>query len=383
MSSIPTQSLTDHERTDWLRLIRCENVGPMTFRKLLERYGSPARALEALPDLAAQGGRRDYRLCTVSEAEREVEQARRAGIDMIAACEPDYPTPLKAIPDAPPILSVKGHRHLLQRSCVAIVGARNASANGRSFARKLATGLGNARVGDDSLTVVSGLARGIDTSAHEGSLETGTVAVIAGGLDHVYPPENAALMERIARQGAIVAERPLGTEPRGRLFPLRNRLIAGLSMGIVVVEASPRSGSLITARHALDQGREVFAVPGAPGDPRTAGANELIRNGAWLTESAEDVLEQLPTADGFRSSAQNAFDFRTQGSDNEDDATVDTTVDEARHEIRGLLGPSPITVDELVRNCQVSPAHASAVLLELELAGRLERLPGNRVQLLL
>lgn len=272
--------LADNERLEWLRLIRSENVGPITFHRLMERFGSAGAALQGLPELAAKGGKRGYRVYPSADALREIEHANRAGIRYIASCEPDYPAMLREISDAPPILTLKGHPHLLKRLCVAIVGARNASANGRSFARKLAADLGQTSLGGDKLTISSGLARGIDTAAHEGSISTGTIAVVAGGIDKIYPPENADLMARIADEGALIAEQRPGTEPRGRLFPLRNRIISGLALGVVVVEASPKSGSLITARMALEQGREVFAVPGAPGDPRTAGANSLIRDGA-------------------------------------------------------------------------------------------------------
>lgn len=373
------RSLSDNARLDWLRLIRSENVGPITFHRLLERFGSAANAIAALPDLAARGGKRSYRIHPADDAAREIEALTRAGASLIAASEPVYPGPLRAIPDAPPLISVKGHASMLTRPCIAIVGARNASANGRSFARKLAADLGEARVADETPVIASGLARGIDTAAHEGSLERGTVAVVAGGIDQIYPPENRTLMERIAEQGLIVAEQRVGTQPRGRLFPLRNRIIAGLSLGVVVVEASPKSGSLITARQALDQGREVFAVPGAPGDPRTAGANSLIRGGAWLTENARDVLDQLPGPERYHPIKQKVFD----SSHLENKAGDETVMSAARREIAGLLGPSPVTVDEIVRNCQLSLAYVAAVLLELELAGRLVRLPGNRVQLLM
>jgi len=372
-----TKPLSENERLDWLRLIRSENVGPITFHRLLERFGSAERAIEALPDLAAKGGKRGYNVYAADDAARELDTASTNGIRYIATCEPDYPALLRAINDAPPLITIKGHAHLLNKPCVAIVGARNASANGRSFARKLASDLGEAKIGSNTLVVSSGLARGIDTAAHEGSLNSGTIAVVAGGIDRIYPPENAELMARIADQGVIIAEQRPGTEPRGRLFPLRNRIISGLALGVVVVEASPKSGSLITARMALEQGREVFAVPGAPGDPRTAGANSLIRDGAWLTENARDVITQLPSPDRLASGNQTSFDFNAI----EQPAGDGQDIDDAREVVLELLGPSPVTVDEVARNCQVSLAHIAAALVELELAGRLERLSGNRVQL--
>lgn len=345
----------------------------------MERFGSASAAIEALPSLAARAGGQSYRVCSLSDAERELGRLVRAGARLVASVEPAYPPLLTAIPDAPPLISVKGDTDLFARPGIAIVGARNASANGRAFARALAGDLAAARINGAQPVIVSGLARGIDTAAHKGALATGTVAVVAGGIDQVYPPENADLMARIGEDGVIVAEQPVGTEPRGRLFPLRNRLISGISLGVVVVEASPKSGSLITARQALDQGREVFAVPGAPGDPRTAGANSLIRDGAWLTEKAGDVVEQLPGP--WRLSAQRTK--KTHDFNNiKDTPTNDSTPENAYEEIIGLLGPSPVTVDEILRSCQLSLPNVSAVLLDLELAGRLERLPGNRVQLL-
>lgn len=372
-----TISFTDNERLAWLRLIRSENVGPITFHRLIDRFGSASAAIDALPDLAARGGKRGYKAATTADAERELEAARKLGVRYLATCEPDYPVALGALNDAPPLITIMGNAHLLRRPCVAIVGARNASANGRSFARKLAADLGQQTIGTENLVISSGLARGIDTAAHEGSIAQGTIAVVAGGIDQIYPPENADLLARIGEQGVVVAEQRPGTEPRGRLFPLRNRIISGLALGVVVVEASPKSGSLITARMALEQGREVFAVPGAPGDPRTAGANGLIREGAWLTENARDVVAQLPNLETLESGIQKSFDFsalpdRQMNEDNLEDAR--TTVLE-------LLGPSPVTVDEIVRNCQLSLPYITAALVELELAGRLERLSGNRVQL--
>ena len=366
--------LTDAERLDWLRLIRSENIGPTTFFQLLGHFDSAAAALEAAPELARRGGRkRPIRITPRATAEQELAALTDSGARLIGWGEPDYSRALAAIADPPPVIAVIGHAHLMTGRCVAVVGARNASAAGRRFARGISAELGRA-----GLAVVSGMARGIDAAAHEGALETGTVAVLAGGVDVVYPQENAALYEEITARGAVISEQPFGTRPTGRFFPPRNRLISGLSLGVVVVEAAPRSGSLITARLALDQGREVFAVPGSPLDPRHQGTNELIRQGAVLTESAADVLESLPGAVAPLGEPETA-DFGAVTAEIPDDSEISA----ARSDIDEKLGPVPVTVDELLRECQVSPAVLHMVLLELELAGRLDRSPGNRVALIL
>ncbi|MBK3735627.1 DNA-protecting protein DprA, partial [Azospirillum brasilense] len=265
----PRRPLSAAERFDWLRLIRSENVGPITFHRLLERFGGAGAALEALPDLAKRGGRtKPLRIAPKADIDRELAANDRIGARLLFSCEPDYPEPLAALDDAPPVVSVLGHPHLLRRRAVALVGARNASMNGKKFAERLARDLGEA-----GLLVVSGMARGIDTAAHAGALGSGTAAVVAGGADVVYPPENQALYRDIVQQGVVIAESPVGTTPQARHFPRRNRLISGLSLGVLVVEAALRSGSLITARMALEQGREVMAVPGSPLDPRCQGTN--------------------------------------------------------------------------------------------------------------
>lgn len=261
------RSLSHQERLDWLRLIRSENVGPITFKQLLRQFGSAKLALERLPDLARRGGRRKpIRVPTITEVRDEAGKLESLGGCLLCSCEPDYPIPLAAIDDAPPVLSLLGHPHLLARPAVAVVGARNASINGRKLARDVSAGLAEA-----GYLVVSGMARGIDTAAHEAALSGGTAAVVAGGVDIVYPEENRSLYENICQNGVVLAEQPLGTEPQARHFPRRNRIVSGVSLGILVVEAAPRSGSLITARFALEQGREVFAVPGSPLDPREKG----------------------------------------------------------------------------------------------------------------
>lgn len=377
MRETPLIAQSDQERLEWLRLIRSENVGPMTFFRLLEQFGSAGEALSALPDLARKGGQRNYRLFSREDAEAELKALENAGAFLVGYTEPEYPPLLRAVDGAPPLISVKGATHLLARTTIAVVGARNASANGLGFARKLAADLGRGGFGVQNAVVASGLARGIDAAAHQGALESGTIAVLAGGIDKVYPAENALLHDEIAERGVLLAEMPVGTQPTGRLFPVRNRIISGLSRGVVVVEASPRSGSLITARNALDQGREVFAVPGAPGDPRTQGTNGLIRDGAMLTESATDVLRALGEGGALLAIRQYAFDFNIQNPSHPDQDSMAG----GRPVIMELLGFSPVAVDELVRNCQFSIATVSAILLELELAGRLERHPGNRVSL--
>jgi DNA processing protein len=366
--------LSPQERLDWLRLIRSENVGPRTFVRLLERFGSAAAALAALPELAKRGGRaRPIVICPKDAAEREMAAALDIGCTVLAACEPGYPRYLAAIDDAPPILYARGNASLLTRPMVAMVGARNASVNGRSLTRRMA-----AELAADGLVVASGLARGIDTAAHEGALAGGTVAAMAGGIDVVYPPENAKLYDDIVAMGCAVSEMPPGTQPQASHFPRRNRIVSGMSLGVVVVEASLKSGSLITARMAADQGREVFAVPGHPMDPRAQGPNDLIRHGATLTEGSGDVLAVLndllrrPLAEGRKP----AFAASPVAIPDESELS------HARHLLLESLGPTPVTVDLLIRECQLSASVVSLVLLELELAGRLERFPGHQVALL-
>jgi len=372
MPDASPQPLSAEERLARLRLARCENVGPVTFRQLLARYGSAAAALEALPALARRGGlARPIRLCSPQAARAEQEQLDALGADLLVFGEPAYPRALAAIDDAPPTLATRGHRHLLERPAVALVGARNASSGGRTLARRLARDLAEA-----GWLVVSGLARGIDAAAHEGALEGGTAAVLAGGVDVVYPAENAALQEAVASRGLLLAELPPGVEPQARHFPRRNRIISGLCLGVVVVEAAPRSGSLITARLAAEQGREVMAIPGSPLDPRARGCNDLLRQGATLVESAEDVLQALA---GQRPPLR-----EPTGAEFDGPAAVEPRAEEldsARTVLRELLSPTAVPVDELLRQCQFSAPTVSLVLLEMELAGLIERRPGNRVAL--
>ncbi|MGP1394341.1 MAG: DNA-processing protein DprA [Inquilinaceae bacterium] len=370
----PTRALTDGERLAWLRLIRTDQVGPSLFRTLLRRYGSASAALEALPDLARRGGRtRPLAPPPLAEAEAEWAALTRLGGRFVALDDPDYPPLLAAIDDAPPLIAVLGALPAADRRTVALVGARNASANGRRLATGLARDLGAAGV-----AVVSGLARGIDGAAHEGALATGTIAVLAGGVDVVYPPEHAGLYERIAADGAVVAECALGTQPQARHFPRRNRLISGLSLAVLVVEAAPRSGSLITARMAAEQGREVLAIPGSPLDPRARGCNGLIRDGATLVETADDVLEAIAAMAGTRPTPK----ITTPALPLEDLAPPPETPETVRALVLERLSPTATPVDELMRDCQLSAADVLTVLLEMELAGRIARHPGNRVSLI-
>lgn len=371
------QPLSDSERLDWLRLSRSDNVGPATFRRLLQRFGSAKIALERLPDLARRGGQRGpYRAFPIAAAERELERLAALGARAIAWVEPDYPAALCAVEDSPPVITARGRFELLAHPRkVALVGARNASANGRRFAHDMARVLSGA-----GLAVVSGMARGIDGAAHLGALGApgGTIAVLAGGVDVLYPPEHADLFDRLSVEGLIVAEMPPGAEPQARHFPRRNRIISGLSLGTVVIEAALKSGSLITARFANEQGREVMAVPGSPLDPRCRGTNRLIREGALLVEDAVQVLEAIDGISSLKTTLPRNFKENAHDIDFE----TENETSDARNEILMLLGPSPVEVDELLRQCHCSAPVMGMVLLELDLAGRLERHPGNRVSLL-
>jgi DNA processing protein len=394
--------LTDEQRLDWLRLIRSENVGPRTFRALINQFGGAAAALEALPDLARRGGRLVLKIATRAEAEAELAAAARIGARFIALGEPDYPKALKAIDTAPPLVAVRGEVSVLARPTVAIVGSRNASAAGLTFTERLSRSLGEA-----GYTVVSGLARGIDTRAHRASLRTGTAAVLAGGLSKVYPAENEPLLASVLEAGgAVLSEMPIGWEPRGRDFPRRNRLVSGLSLGVVVVEAARKSGSLITARFALEQGREVFAVPGSPLDPRADGTNDLIRQGATLCAAPEHVIDVLApllasnevprrTAEepGLRPEEElgtlwDELDLES-GEDAERraqpgllfEAEAEPIAADETGIVVGLLGPAPVSPDELARQSGLSIRAVNGILLELELAGRLVRHAGSGVSL--
>src|SRR5450756_2608491 len=364
-----TTYLTDAQRIDWLRLIRSDNVGPRTFRSLLRHFGSARTALERLPDLARRGGAaRPGRICSEEDARAELAAGERLGVHLVAPDEDGYPQRLAELDDAPPLLGVCGVRDVLMRPVIAVVGSRNASGAGLKFAGSLSRDLGEA-----SFVIASGLARGIDQAAHRASLVSGTVAVLAGGHDRIYPPEHEGLLAQLIEAGgAAISEMPLGHVPRARDFPRRNRLISGVALGVVVVEAALRSGSLITARIAAEQGREVFAVPGSPLDPRAAGTNDLIKQGATLTTEASDVINTVEPIMG------RPIDLREP--DEEPLASEPPASDRAR--IIDLLGPSPIGLDDLIRMAGTSPAIVRTVLLELELAGRLERHGGGLVSLI-
>ncbi|WP_407152107.1 DNA-processing protein DprA [Bradyrhizobium sp. ORS 86] len=361
--------LSDTERLSRLRLIRSDNVGPRTFASLLRHFGDAASALERLPDLARRGGASGVgRICSEADATAELAACQKFGIDLVAPGEAQYPSRLATIDDAPPLLGLRGALDVLTRPMIGIVGSRNASGAGLKFAGQLARELGDA-----GFVVISGLARGIDQAAHRATIASGTVAVLAGGHDRIYPPEHNDLLAALLDQGAAMSEMPLGHVPRARDFPRRNRLISGASLGVVIVEAAHRSGSLITARMAAEQGREVFAVPGSPIDPRAAGTNDLIKQGATLVTEAADIINAVtpimerPVMLGVREDDE-PLDFATDASD--------------RARIVGLLGPSPISLDDLIRMADMPPAIVRAVLLELELAGKLERHGGGLVSMI-
>ena len=363
--------MRDSERLAWLRLARTENIGPVTFASLIARFGAATAALEAVPTMAARGGKREFAIPPEADIAREFAGLAKIGGRFLFSCEPEFPQGLAALEPPPPVIAVLGHAHLLRADMVAMVGARNASALGRKLAWMMARELGDA-----GLAIVSGLARGIDAAAHEAALDSGTVAVVACGIDIVYPPENQALYDAIRERGVIVSEMRFSEAPQARHFPRRNRLISGLARGVVVVvvEAAERSGSLITAQYALEQGREIFAVPGSPLDPRAKGCNKLLREGATLTESAADVLAVLRPILGAH--------FREpEGAAGAPPlpANWEAEADKVRAKVEEALGPAPVAVDELIRQLGVAPGAVLTVLLELELAGRCARHPGNRV----
>jgi DNA processing protein len=360
--------MTHAERIARLRLIRTPHVGPVSWHQLMQRFGSGEAALEALPDLVLRGGAGKARIAPADIAEREIERVAALGARHIFSDEDEYSPLLREVEGAPPAIVARGDIAMLHRPCVAIVGARNASAVACRFARQLAAGLAG-----EGVTVVSGLARGVDTAAHVGALGGATAGVIASGIDIAFPPENAALQEKIASEQLLIAEQPPGTEPLARHFPSRNRIIAGLAHGTVVIEAAPRSGSLITARRAGDYGREVMAVPGSPLDPRAQGCNQLIRDGATLIQTVDDVMEAIGPIDR-RMVREPVRAFVATPAADPDDGERWALVD--------LLGPTPVAVDELVRQSGQDAAAVQLVLLELELAGRIERHAGAKISLL-
>ena len=369
-----TITLNDQERLNWLRLIRSENVGPATFRDLLARYQTAENALNALPELAKRGGAAArIKICSEADAEREYQACVHFNAQFIAMCEPDYPRYLRMADYCPPLLCVKGSIRTLNKKSIGIVGSRNASILGCKIAQKFASELGR-----EGYVIISGLARGIDANAHKASVESGTIAAFAGGLDKIYPEENTDLVQQIlANNGTIVSEMPMGWQARARDFPRRNRIIMGLSMGILVVEAAKRSGSLITARLANEAGRLVFAIPGSPLDPRSEGTNHLIQQGAILVTDIADMLENLTPMN----EPQRPYD-----SFNEDDAADEPTHDVSntiRDQIVSSLSASPVDVDDIIRFTGAKAGEVQLVLLELTMAGRLERHSGNRVSLII
>jgi DNA processing protein len=360
-------ALSQSEAFARIRLLRSPNIGPVSYAHLLARFGTAEAALEALPDLGKRGGR-EYRATPADRIEREVEAVRAAGARYLFHDQPGYPALLGEIESAPPILTFRGDLALAEKPCVAMVGARTASAAAVKLARDFAAVLAEA-----GFTVVSGLARGIDGAAHRGALPA-TIGVIASGIDIAYPPQHAELQEEIAAQALLLAEQPPGTEPRGSHFPSRNRIIAGLAAGTLVVEAAPKSGSLITARLAGEAGREVMAIPGSPLDARSQGCNQLIRDGAVLVQAPEDVVELLSGFDG-----QPRSTFREVSLDYE--ITSDELADAEPADIADLLTTAPVAVDELIRQSGAGTAAVQMALLELEISGRLQRHAAGRVSL--
>ncbi len=353
---------------DWLQLSRSENIGPLTFHQLLKKYGTPYAAIQDLPRLADQGGlKRSLKLSSRSDVDKEINELYQFGAQLLTFEDPLYPSLLKYVESAPPLLTVKGRLDLLQGSAFAIVGARNASVMGKKLAHKFAQGLGQ-----EGWVIASGLARGIDACAHQGSLETGTIAVLAGGIDQIYPQENEKLHLQIEKEGVLIAESPFGTQPQATLFPRRNRIISGVSRATLVVEAAFKSGSLLTATHALEQGRDVFAIPGHPLDPRARGCNKLIKNGAILIETLEDIIQEISPHKVFTPSQEETW-FQAPPSSFE--------LEKIRTLIYETLSFVPINVDEVIRECQLQASDVWSVLLEMEIAGRLERHPGGKVSL--
>jgi len=368
---LPVAQLGEPERLACLRLIRSENVGPVAFRELINHYGGATQALAALPEIARRAGRkRPILVCPREKAESELEAAERCGAHPVFTIEPDYPAALAALDAPPPMLYVKGRSALLNRASIAIVGSRESSAAGVKLARQFASGLGRA-----GYVVVSGLARGIDAAAHDAAFATGTIAVVAGGLDVVYPPENAALHARIANEGCIVSEQPPGFEPRGKDFPRRNRIISGIALGVVIVEAAARSGTLVTARYAGEQGRDVFAVPGHPLDPRAEGTNRLIKQGATLVTEADDVISALAPLSGLGEQATAAPFALPEKELPATPPPPPVVGDEARSCVLAALSPAPADLDALVGATGLSVRSIQIALMELDLAGFIDR-PG-------
>ncbi|MEL7014048.1 MAG: DNA-processing protein DprA, partial [Pseudomonadota bacterium] len=365
---------TEDDRISWLRLLRSRRVGASTFYRLLAEHGEIQAALAALPELARQAGAKDYTPCPVGVIEAELRDAQKLGARLLCRGDPCYPALLAETPDAPPALWALGDTSLLDKPSISIVGARNASSLGLRMAKALARDLGG-----DGFVIASGLARGIDTAAHKAALETGTIAVMAGGVDVIYPAENTDLARAISERGVVMSEQPLGLQPRAQHFPSRNRIVSGLSRGLVVVEAAAKSGSLITARAALDQGRDVLAVPGHPLDARAAGCNILIRDGATLVRRAEDVLDaigieaQMPQTEARPEpeSIVPPVPHHTPDTRSQEDTR------HLHQVILDRLGPSPVAEDQLIRDLGTSAAKVTPMLTDLEVDGKIERHPGG------
>ncbi len=365
---LPIAELGAEQRLACLRLIRSDNVGPVTFRELINHYGGAEQALEALPELARRGGR-TLRICPRDRAERELEAAAKIGARPVFTIEPGYPALLAHVDAPPPAVYVKGREGLLSRPAIAIVGSRQASAAGLTLARRFA-----ALLGQRGLVTVSGLARGIDAAVHEASLASGTIAVLAGGIDFVYPPENARLQAAIAETGCLVTEMPPGFEPRAKDFPRRNRLVSGMAHGVVVIEAARRSGTLSTARMAAEQGREVFAVPGHPLDPRAEGTNHLLKSGATLVTSADDVLDAMaPVLAGSEVVQESSAAYASEPDPPLPLRPPPLIGGSDRERVLDAMGPNPIAVDDLARATELGPRELRIILMELDLAGRIER----------
>ncbi|MEM9733990.1 MAG: DNA-processing protein DprA [Pseudomonadota bacterium] len=368
----PGIPFTETMRLDWLRLIRSENVGPATFSDLLRQYNTASAALEALPELAGRAGRKTLRIANQADAEAELERTHKKGARLVCLGESDYPPALRAADSPPPVLAVAGSGECLTKHAVAFVGSRNASLAGIKLTKQLAK-----ETGAEGYSIVSGLARGIDAAAHEAALTTGTVAVFAGGIDHIYPRENERLAHAIVDQGgALITEMPFGWKPRAQDFPRRNRIVAGMALGLVVVEAARRSGSLISARLAAEAGRVVFAVPGSPLDPRSEGANHLIRNGAELITNSQHILDSLAPMKEMGQQTRYTLDetdraeFQNQPTPSDEDVFV------------SALGHTPTDLDELIRHTGLAVGKVHLLVIQLELAGRLERHTGNRVSMI-
>lgn len=369
MKITPTKNITRQEKLNWIRLARSENIGKSTFFRLLELFGSSASALERLSDHAFQGGLgRQIKVCSEVDAENELRKTENFGAEIVLFCDEKYPRLLREIDDPPPILTIKGKKEFLNQYCVAVVGPRNASFNGIAFARKIVKDLG-----DNSLLVISGLAKGIDAAAHGAALDSGTIGVIAGGIDHIYPSENADLYQEIYKRGLIVSETPFGVPPKGGNFIQRNRIISGMSLGVIVVEAGLRSGSLTTARFAAEQNREVFSVPGSPFDPRCHGTNRLIKEGARLTETIDDILGEIlnmkmlfDKTSTFEESEAEDFIISAVKTPSDDD------VKKVREEILTKLSFVPISIEEIIQELRVPPRVANIAVVQLEIADKIE-----------